>query len=91
MASNAYAIAPIPCVATTTSPCTVWWTRRRVGSDEKSDRIAYWSRYVAHYLKNGLYKAKGFFAPHIPKAELALMLPDYEVEGHRDSGAVVER
>ena len=55
------------------------------------DRVAYWSRYVAHYLKNGLYKAKGFFAPHIPKAELALMLPDYEVEGHRDSGAVVER
>ena len=39
---------------------------------------------MTHYLKGGLYKAKGFFAPHITKAELITMLPDYEVEGHRD-------
>ena len=46
---------------------------------------------MTHYLKGGLYKAKGFFAPHITKAELITMLPDYEVEPVLDRGGSVER
>ena len=47
--------------------------------------LAYWSRYVNHYIRHGLYKSKGFFAPHLTSEDLIKMLPDYEVDGHRDS------
>lgn len=46
--------------------------------------VAFWSRYVTHYLRGGLYKSKGLFAPHISRQELIKMLPDYEVDGTRD-------
>ena len=46
--------------------------------------IAYWSRYCSHYLRNGLAKSKGFFAPHITREQLSRMLPDYDVESRRD-------
>lgn len=39
---------------------------------------------MTHYLRGGLYKSKGLFAPHISRQELIKMLPDYEVEGARD-------
>lgn len=45
---------------------------------------AYWSRYVNHYLKGGVYKARGIFAPHISRQQLEKMLPDYETEPQRD-------
>ena len=71
------------CVAKTIVPSTVSRTRARVGVVAVCD-VAFWSRYVTHYLRGGLYKSKGLFAPHISRQELIKMLPDYEVEGARD-------
>ena len=63
---------------------TDYWILVKVKNNSFFSYLAYWSRYVNHYLKGGVYKARGIFAPHISRQQLEKMLPDYETEPQRD-------
>ena len=52
---------------------------------ESNDRLSWWllvswAGYVEKNLHHGIYKSRGFFAPHISKDQLQSLLPSY----HRD-------
>ena len=61
-----------------------YWIQVKVNDSLFFSSLAYWSRYVNHYLKGRVYKSRGIFAPHISRQQLEKMLPDYEVEPQRD-------